>query len=178
MTRIEAHKKEAECRQGTLMPFAAKQVQKMDEAAVEFSQVVELISPTWIKVYSCGSAKVSYDVNGDDCMHCSCNKSVVETEPCNHEQDAARALGKCIDDFYNEKDKMDTWREQYSVVNEDIYVSLNEVYQEYLGPHVLPVVYKKPKGCPKHDKRKKSAFKLASLKAKMSTVQKIQMVAV
>jgi hypothetical protein len=178
MTRIEAHKKEAECHQGTLMPFATKQVQKMDEAAVEFSRVVELISPTWIKVYSCGSAKVSYDVKGDDCMHCSCNKSFVETEPCDHEQDAARALGKCIDDFYNEKDKMDTWREQYSVVNEDTYVFLNEVYQEYLGPNVLPVVYKKPKGCPKHNKRKKLAFKLASLKAKKCTVKKIQMVAV
>jgi hypothetical protein len=49
--------------------------------------VVELISPTWIKVYSCGSAKVSYDVKGDDRMHCSCNKSFVETEPCDHEQD-------------------------------------------------------------------------------------------
>ena len=59
MTRIEAHKKEAECHQGTLVPFAVKQVWKMDQAAVEFSQVVELILPTWIKVYSCGSAKVS-----------------------------------------------------------------------------------------------------------------------
>jgi hypothetical protein len=85
MTRIEAHKKEAECHKGTLMPFAVKQVQKMDEAAVEFSRVVELILPTWIKVYSCGSANVLYDVKGDDHMCCSCNKSVVETEPCNHE---------------------------------------------------------------------------------------------
>ena len=77
MTRIEAHKKEAERHQGTLVPFAMKQVQKMDEAAVEFSRVVELISPTRVKVYSCGSAKVSYDVKGDDRMHCSCNMSVM-----------------------------------------------------------------------------------------------------
>jgi hypothetical protein len=85
MTRIEAHKKEAECHQCTLAPFAAKQVQKMDKAAVEFSQVVELILPTWIKVYSCGSAKVSYDVKGNNHMRCSCNKSVVKTESCDHE---------------------------------------------------------------------------------------------
>ena len=71
---------------------------------------------------------------------------------------------------------MDTWRKHYSVVNGDTYVSLNEVYQQHLGPHVLPVVYKKPKGRPK--KRKKSAFELASLKAKKSTVKKIQTVAV
>ena len=179
MIRFGAHKKEAESQQGTLVPsFAAKQVKKMDEVAADFNRTVDVKSPRWAKVHSCGSGKVSYDGRGDDRMRCSCGKSAVETEPRDHERDAARALGIPIEEFYDEKDKVSTWRKQYSVVNTDTYVSMNEVYRERLGPHNLPAVFKKPKGRPKQNKRKKSALEMATEKAKKSAVKKIETVSV
>jgi hypothetical protein len=36
-------------------------------------------------------------------------------------------------ELFEEKDRTATWKDQYSVVDKDSYVSTNEVFREYLG---------------------------------------------
>jgi hypothetical protein len=68
-------------------------------------------------------------------------------------------------ELFKEKDRTATWKDdQYSVVDKDSYVSTNEVFREYLGNHLLPVVFKKPVGCLKKNKRKKLALEIALMK--------------
>jgi hypothetical protein len=49
-------------------------------------------------------------------------------------------------ELFEKKDRTATWKDQYSVVDKDSYVSANEVFREYLANHLLPVVFKKPAG--------------------------------
>lgn len=69
-----------------------------------------------------------------------------------------------MEGFFQEKDKVSTWKKQYSVVITDSLVATNEVYKEFVGPHRMPVVFKKPKGQPKANKRKKSGIEIAKMK--------------
>jgi hypothetical protein len=67
-------------------------------------------------------------------------------------------------ELFKEKDRTASWKDQYSVVDKDLCVSTHEVFREYLGNHLRPVVFKKPAGHPKKNKRKKSALEIALTK--------------
>jgi len=97
-------------------------------------------------------------------LTCTCRKSALTTTPCDHERDVARARKIPIHEIFEEKDTVSTWKKQYSVVNLDSLVSVNEVFSECIGPHKLPVVFKKPKGRPKAQNRKKSQLEIATAK--------------
>ena len=161
MTQVLAHKEKAESYPGPLTPYAQEMVKKMDHASTNLPggpRRVNLKQGGWAQVPSSDKAGVSYIVKGK--LSCSCQKSALTTYPCDHERDVSRARNRTGEELFQDKDKVSTWKKQYSVVSLDSLVSTNEVFQEYLGPHKLPCVFKPPKGRPKANKRKKSMVEL------------------
>jgi hypothetical protein len=166
LTRIFNHKDVADKHNNNLPPFALTMLRDMEKEAVTRHRSVDAKGPRWAIVHSSTGGMVSYNVHGEvnEPLRCSCSKSKVETYLCEHEREAARALKIPMAKLFEEKDRTATWKDQYSVVDKDLYVSTNEVFREYLGNHLLPVVFKKPAGRPKKNKRKKSALEIALAK--------------
>jgi hypothetical protein len=165
MTQVLAHKEKAESYPGPLTPFAEAMVREMDTNATMLfggGRSVDSKPGGWHIVHSSNKGKSSYIVRG--LLECTCGLPAITTYSCDHERDAARASNKDMEGFFQEKEKVSTWKKQYSVVSTDSLVATNEVYKEFVGPHRMPVVFKKPKGQPKANKRKMSGIEIAKMK--------------
>jgi len=79
-----------------------------------------------------------------------------------NERDVARARNVPIHDIFDEKDTVSTWKKAVQCCEPGSLVSVNEVFSECIGPQKLPKVFKKPKGRPKAQNRRKSQLEIAT----------------